>query len=187
MTFVRPERYFNLVVRTEPQHLKTVFDDMRTAWNTNFPLKPFNGFYQDEVIAESVEVTVNIAKIMLWFAIISIFLTATGLFALVSLTLLKKMKELAIRKIVGASQGHLIVLVNKGYFWIFLLGIVIGCYGGWSLTRLLMDLIFEVHVAIGFEIMLISCIVLLLIAGTTISLRIWNAVRANPSDVLKTE
>jgi ABC-type antimicrobial peptide transport system permease subunit len=187
MTLVRPDKYWSLVVRTKPENLASVFDDMRTTWSAQFPLKPFSGYYQDEVIAESVEVTVNIAKIMLWFAIISIFLTSTGLFALISLTLLKKMKELAVRKIVGASQTQLIALVHKGYFWVFLAAIAIGCYGGWFLTRLLMDLIFKVHVGIGLETMIISCLVLLCIAGLTISLKIWSAVKANPADVLKAE
>jgi ABC-type antimicrobial peptide transport system permease subunit len=160
---------------------------MRTAWNTNFPMKPFFGYYQDEVIAEGILVTTNIAKIMLYFALISIFLTATGLFALISLTLLKKMKELAIRKIVGASKAHLIALVNKGYVWIFGIALVIGCYGGWSLTRLLMDLIFEVHVDIGAGIMVISSVVLLLTAGATIFMKIWGTVRANPVESLRSE
>ncbi|HLF63499.1 MAG TPA: ABC transporter permease [Saprospiraceae bacterium] len=187
MTFTKPDKYVSLIIRAAPEHLTAVFDDLRTTWNKEFPLKPFNGFYQDEVIAEGVEVTVNIAKIMLWFAFISVFLTATGLFALVSLTLLKKMKEIAVRKIVGASQGQLIALVNRGYIWIFLVAVAIGCYAGWYLTRLLMDLIFKVHVDIGLETMVISCIVLLLIAGLTISVKIWSAVRANPVESLRSE
>jgi ABC-type antimicrobial peptide transport system permease subunit len=183
----RPEKYYNLIVRAEPGSLTQVYDDMRTTWNAEFPLKPFNGYYQDEVIAEGVQVTTNIAKIMLWFAIISIFLTTTGLFALVSLTLLKKMKEIAVRKIVGASQGQLIALVNKGYIWIFLIAVIIGCYSGWALSRLLMDLIFKVHVSIGAETMLISCLAMIIIAALTMSLKVINAVRANPSEVLKSE
>lgn len=111
----RPDRYFNLIVRAKPAELKTVHDRVKAAWAQLYPLKPFRGYYQDDVGAEAYQVTSSIATIFSWFAIVAMLLTATGLFALVSLTVLKKMKEIALRKVVGARPWHIMALVNRGY------------------------------------------------------------------------
>ena len=63
-----------------------------------FSTKTFYGFYQNEITAESYRVSKSIAKIFSWFAIVSILLTATGLFALVSLTDAEKNERSSIEK-----------------------------------------------------------------------------------------
>lgn len=187
MRLVRPDKFQDLVIRAEPGALNSTFDQVKAAWAKLFPLKPFNGFYQDEVAAEAMKVTTSIAQIFSWFAIVSILLTATGLFALVSLTVLKKMKEIAVRRIVGARPAHILALVNKSYLWVFLVAAIIGCYGGWALTKLLMDMIFRINVGVGPSTVLLSAAAVFGIALATVGARIWYAIRMNPSDVLKAE
>ncbi len=187
MRLARPDRYYNLIVRAKPAELKQVYDRVKTQWAQLCPLKPFHGFYQDEVGAEAYRVTSSIATIFSWFAIVALMLTATGLFALVSLTVLKKMKEIALRKVVGARPLQILALVNRGYLWVFAVGAVAGCYAGWFLTKLLMDLIFQVNVGVEPLTLLLAVAVLLLISGLTIGFKVRQAVRANPADVLRSE
>jgi ABC-type antimicrobial peptide transport system permease subunit len=145
MKLGKENRYQFLVLQARLSDLELVYAKTRDAWKKIFPMKPFTGFYQNELPKEAYQTTNNIAKIFFWFAIISILLTATGLFALISLTIQKKMKEIALRKVVGAKSGHILMLVNRGYFWIFIVGAAIGCYAGYALTKLLLDLIFAVN------------------------------------------
>lgn len=186
-SFARPNRYFSLIIRSKPGEVNQVFEQTKTAWATLFPLKPFRGFYQNEVAAEAYNVTTNITKIFLWFAVISVLLTSTGLFALISLTILKKMKEIAVRRIVGASPRHIAALINKGYLWIFLIATILGCYGGYALTKLLMDLIFTVNVGVGIYTLLLSSVAIFVITGGAVAYKIWQAIRENPAGVLKGE
>jgi ABC-type antimicrobial peptide transport system permease subunit len=109
-------------MQAKTQDIELVYTKTRDAWKKIFPMKPFSGFYQNEITKEAYQTTNNIAKIFFWFAIISILLTATGLFALVSLTVMKKMKEIAVRKVAGARARHILVLVNRGYLWVFVVG-----------------------------------------------------------------
>ena len=129
----------------------------------------------------------SIATIFSWFAIVAMLLTATGLFALVSLTVMKKMKEIAVRKVMGARPRQIISLLNKGYIWIFLVAAVIGCYAGWFLTRLMMDSIFGINVGVEVSTMIFAVVALFLISALTVGFKVWQAVRANPAEVLKTE
>lgn len=185
LTMARPQEYHNLVVKAHSGHLSDAFEQIKGAWESRFPLSPFRGFYQSEVAGEALRVTSSIAKIFSWFAIVTVLLTATGLFALVSLTVIKKMREIAIRKVLGASPVDILGLVNKGYFWIFLLAILLGCYGGYSLSKLLMDMIFQINAGIDLSVLLVSSLVVLLIVLATAGIRIGLALRTNPAEVLK--
>jgi len=183
----KENRYQFLVLQSKISDLELVHAKTKDAWKKIFPSKPFNGFYQNEIKAEAYQVTKSIAKIFTWFAIISILLTATGLFALVSLTVLKKMKEIALRKVVGANPGHILVLVNRGYFWIFIIASAVGCYGGYALTKLLLDMIFKVNSGIGTSTIINSIIVLFIIVGITSGIKVWQAVRSSPAKTLRAE
>jgi len=183
----KENRYQFLVMQSKIQDIELVYAKARDAWKKVLPMKPFTGFYQNEIKKEAYQTTSNIAKIFFWFAIISILLTATGLFALVSLTVMKKMKEIALRKVAGAKAKHILVLINRGYFLVFLIGAAVGCYGGYALTKLLLDLIFGVNAGIATSTIINSVLVLFIIAGITSGIKVWQAVRTNPIKLLRTE
>jgi ABC-type lipoprotein release transport system permease subunit len=180
-------RYFFLVIQANPRDLPTVFQKVRDTWKRLYPTMPFNAQYQNQVKAEAYSVTNSIATIFQWFALISILLTATGLFALVSMTTLKKMKEIAMRKVVGAGPRHILVLINRRFFWIFIIASFFGCFAGLALTRLLLDLIFKINVGVTASSLVWSVIGLFVIAGLTSGIKVWQAVRTNPVKLLRSE
>jgi hypothetical protein len=185
MRLIRPEEEMFLAVKAKPGELTSVFDQSKAAWARLFPLRPWRGNYQSEIAAEAMQVTTSVAKIFSLFAIVTILLTATGLFALVSLTVLKKMREIAIRKVVGATPMHIMALVNKGYLWIFIVGSALGCYAGFALTKLLMDMIFKINCGISLSTLAISMAVLLAVSLLTVGAKVFSALRTNPAEVLK--
>ena len=185
MCLVAPEKYSQIIIRAEPGALNTVYDQTKAVWTKLYPMKPFRGYYQDEVAAEASRVNKSIATIFFWFAIISVLMAVTGMFALVSLSVLKKMREIAIRKVVGASGRHIFQLVLKGYFWIFLLAAGIGCYAGYVLSKLLMDMIFRINAGVSITSLTLSFICVLVISAITFGSRVWYAVHKKATDVLK--
>lgn len=187
MKLVKEDRFQFLIIQAKPADLTSVYNKTKDAWKKLFPLTPFNGFYQNQLTAESYRVSSSIAKIFSWFALVSILLTATGLFTLVSLTLLKKMREIALRKIVGATPYHIVVLINKGYVWIFLVASLLGCYGGWALTKLLLNMIFKINAGIAGSALIGSVTVLFIITAITIGIKVRQAIRSNPVKLLRTE
>ena len=97
------------------------------------------------------------------------------------------MKEIALRKVVGATPGHILVLVNKGYFWIFIIAAALGCYGGWALTSLMMNMIFKVNAGIETSAIIGSVAILFIVAVFTTGIKVWQAVRTNPVKLLRME
>jgi ABC-type antimicrobial peptide transport system permease subunit len=185
MVLTSPAKYSRIVIRSKRGMLTGVYDQTKAAWSKLYPTKPFRGYYQDQLAANAASVNNSITKIFSWFAIISVLMAATSMYALVSLNVLKRSKEIAIRKVVGAADKHIFQLVLKGYSWIIILSAVIGCYGGYALSKLLMDLIFRINAGVSSESLSLSFIGVMLICGVTIGARVWMVLRANATDALK--
>jgi putative ABC transport system permease protein len=186
MVLVSPEKYSRIIIRAKQGSVRSVFEQAKTAWEKLYPTKPFMGNFQDNIASEASSVNESVATIFFWFAIISVLMAATSIFALVSLNVLKKSKEIAIRKVVGAGDWHIFRLVLKGYFLIFLLAAGIGCYGGYSLSKLLMDLIFRINAGVSTSSLTISFIGVMLICAGTIGVRVWIVLKTKVTDALKT-
>ena len=176
-----------LVAQAKTRDLKNLYQSMENAWKKLFPAEPFTGFYQDQVIVHSYEVSSAIASIFSWLAVVTVLLSAAGLFALVSLTLIKRMREIALRMIVGANPMDIFMLMSKGYLWVMLAGLMLGGFAGWSMTRSLLDQIFRINVGISPSTIVISIGGVLLIALVTFAAKIWRAIRSKPVDLLRTE
>ena len=185
MVLVNPEKYSRIIIRAKPGSLSSVFAETKAAWLKLYPIKPFRGYYQDELDAQAANVNESVATIFRWFALISVLMAATSMFALVSLNVLKKSKEIAIRKVVGAEDHHIFSLVMKGYTWIILLSAALGCYGGYALSKLLMDLIFRINAGVSSSSLIISFVGVLLICSLTIGARVWMVLRTKATDALK--
>jgi putative ABC transport system permease protein len=185
MVLEDPVKYSRIIIRAKPGSLTSVFDDSKAAWTRLYPMKPFGGYYQDELAAVAANVNKSVATIFFWFAIISVLMAATSMFALVSLNVLKRSKEIAIRKVVGAADRHIFQLVMKGYSWILLLSAVLGCYAGYVLSKLLMDLIFRINAGVSSSSLAISFFGVLMICAVTIGVRVWFVLRSRTTDTLK--
>ena len=97
------------------------------------------------------------------------------------------MKEIALRKVVGANSRHILVLINRGYFWVFIVGAALGCFGGQALTELLLDMIFRVNNGIPISTIISAVVVLFVITVITSGIKVWQAVRSNPVENLRAE
>ena len=72
------------------------------------------------------------------------------------------------------------VLINKGYFWIFLISSALGCFGGFALTKMLLDMIFKINAGIENSTLIISVVVLFLITAGTTGIKVWQAYKNKP-------
>lgn len=179
--------YHGLVAQSQTRDLKNLYLQTEKAWKKLFPTEPFAGFYQDQVIAQSYQVSSSIASIFCWLAVVAMLMSAAGLFALVSLTLIKRMREIALRTVVGASPLDIFLLMGKGFLWVLIAGLVLGTYGGWSMTKSLLDQIFRINVGISTFTLLASIIIVLLIILVVSGTRIWRALQLKIIDLLRTE
>ena len=187
MCLITPEQASQWVIRARPGHLGEVYDQVKGIWARLYPATPLNTYFQDEVSANTMRLNSIVTRIFSGFALITIFMAATGMFALVSLTVLKRIREIAIRKVVGARSRHIFWLVGAGYGRIFLISSLIGCSIGFLLARQLMDMIFRINAGVRLDSLIMSFLGILTLSGVIIASRVGYLSRARTSDVLKTE
>ena len=80
-----------------------------------------------------------------------------------------------------------IVQDGKGYIWIFLAASLLGCYGGWALTKLLLDMIFKINAGVETSTLIGSVGVLFMITAIIIGIKVRQAIKANPVKLLRPE
>ena len=102
-----------LTVRTAPGNLKSVNEYLEEQWNQLIPNYPYNGFFQEEQMAEAKSINKNIKNIYVFLAIIASLLSAIGLYSMVSLMVIRRTKEIGIRKVMGAEIPRIIFILMK--------------------------------------------------------------------------
>lgn len=185
LKYSKPSRFQYVAVRSEVKNLEAVESALASAWKVHFSNKPFSHQYQDEFIANALEISNNIKTSMMSLAIITLALTITGLFALMSLSILKRMKEIAVRRVLGASISNISYLVNRSYFLIILGGIILGSVIGSMAAFQFLNGIYSIHAGVSSAVTLVAGSLILLAVATTIGIKIWQVMRMNPAEVLK--
>ncbi len=184
---IQPESYQLLALNAPVEELIGVNQYLMDQWTTLFPYRPYSGFFQDQVLAQEATITNNVKWLFIFCAVVTVLLTIVGLFALVSLNIVRRMKEIAIRRVVGANFRQIAVLLNRKYFIITLGGILIGSAGGYLLAQSVLDSIFAVHVGVEIWVLIIASIGVLAIVLLTIGLKMLGITQMNPSTILRTE
>lgn len=187
MCLVNPERASQWVIRAQPGQLGAVYDQVKSIWARLYPATPLNTYFQDEVSAMAIRLNGIITRIFSGFALITIFMAATGMFALVSLTVLKRLREIAIRKVVGARNGHIFWLVGAGYGRIFLISALAGGSLGFWMARQFLDMVFRINVGVRMDSLILSFLGILLLSSAIIASRIYHLARGRTAEVLKAE
>ena len=181
------ESHYYLVVKTTQDDMVDLYADLKKEWSALYPFNPFGGFYQNESLASGLTVVGNIKDLFIFMALVTFLLTITGLIALVSLNIVKRQKELAIRKVLGATMAQITYLLNRAYLFIFLGCAVIGVIGGSFLAQKLLSGIFSTHLAVSYPLAVSCSLLVIVIAVLTIGVKLVEVARTNPSDILRSE
>jgi ABC-type antimicrobial peptide transport system permease subunit len=187
MRYVKPEGYRFLSVKTDLNDIREVHDFMEEKWKEVFPDELSTVRYMDATRADSAEVNTNIKIIFVFLGIVATILSAIGLFSLVSLNVIKKMKEIGVRKVLGASLLNIVNNISREFVIIFVISAILGSAAAYYLADALMASIWTYYVPIGILAFLISIITLLLISSLTIGGKVLRAASMNPAYTLRDE
>src|SRR5262249_39047219 len=107
---------FNLfAIRMRPDHVPETIANIQRVWDKYFPQRIFEYNFLDENINSLYKAQENLSKLVGYFAIIAIFLSCIGLFGLSSFMAVQRMKEISIRKVLGATVPGLILLLFRDF------------------------------------------------------------------------
>ena len=97
------------------------------------------------------------------------------------------MKEIGVRKVLGAKIGHIAYVINRQYIFILLIATVLGSAAGYVGTDQLMSSIWSYYVQLGPSAIALSFGLLLIISIVTVGHRVFVAANANPAQTLRDE
>jgi ABC-type antimicrobial peptide transport system permease subunit len=185
--YVWPEQYSQLVVSTKTENVAAVNTFMSTEWSKIFPNRLYTGHMFVSNMQEVDEVNINIVYMFTFLGIIAMLLSATGLFSLVSLNIIKRMKEIGVRKIMGASVLNIARMVNTEFVIILVVASAFGSWAGNLQSNLIMGSIWKYYQGPNTTTFIISIGLLFLISFLAIGYKVYKAATMNPVDTLKEE
>ncbi|HEX6891976.1 MAG TPA: ABC transporter permease [Chryseolinea sp.] len=187
LRFTRPEQYTHVIVNAPLAKLREVNKAMEAEWKHVFPNRLYNGRYLDEITVEATSVNDNIVKIFAFMGVVALMLSATGLYTLVSLNIIKRMKEIGVRKVMGASVSNITRIINTEFIVMLLIASVIGSGLSYLAVDGLMDSIWDYYQSATSVTFFVSVFLLFFISGITIGFKVFSAASMNPVNTLRTE
>lgn len=187
LRYVLPKNYRYISVRADMEEIVAVKDLMDEKYRLVFPDELSSIEYMEDEKAESALVNNNIKIIFIFLGIVAIVLSAIGLFSLVSLNIIKRMKEIGVRKVLGASIGNIVKNISKEFVIILSIASVLGSLGGYLMADMLMASIWTYYVPIEAAAFGVSIFILFLVSGVTIGGKVIKAASINPAYTLRDE
>lgn len=147
---------------------------------------PFSYHFLDKNFEELYKSDQRTGMLFNVFAGIAIFISCLGLFGLVTFTAQVKIKEIGIRKVLGASVAGIIQLISKDFLKLVIVAIIISIpISWWIMNKWLQGFAFRVD--ISWWVFVLSAAIAILTALLTVSFQSYKAAVANPVKSLRTE
>lgn len=175
-----------MFVRLEANKLQEGIASMKAVWEKVTNGEEFQYDFVDQTLATQYSAEQNLSKIVSIACILAIVIGCMGLFALASLNMENRIKEVSIRKVLGASQGIILTMLSKEYIYLILISMVISV----PLTLYVISEwleSFAYRVEVGAGVFILTGGLTLVIALLTIS---YNAIKVSlkqPAETLKYE
>ena len=181
------DQYSVLVVRAEPKDLPGVLDYLSLKWKSQATNFIFRGMFQEDTMQQEKAINNSILKVNVFLAIAATLLSLIGMYNLVSLDIIRRTKEMGIRKIQGASVPLIMYLVSKKFVVVLVFASLIGCVGGYYMSVMLLDSIWDYFVQIKIGILILAASIMFVATILTIVFKITRAAMKNPVDSLRYE
>ncbi|MFA6127682.1 MAG: FtsX-like permease family protein [Bacteroidales bacterium] len=165
----------------QPSELVT---KVKSVWSEVLPNQPFNYIFMEDQLVDNYQKDRQMGKIFTVFAILAIIVACLGLLGLASFTIEKRKKEISIRKCLGAPSATIIEMLLKETIVLVIISTLIASPLSWYLMKTWLQN-FNYHINIGIGVFLISTLMSLFIAVSTILLHVYKASVSNPVDALK--
>ena len=164
---------------------KTV-SEIKKVYQSLFPVYPFTYEYLDDFTAGLYKKEMKFGTLISLFTILSILICCLGLFGMITFIIDRRIKEIGIRKVVGARVSGIVLLLTKQFIrWVIIANLI-----AWPLSYLIMNLWlqdFAYRIVISWWMFALSGGITLVIALATVSFQAIKAATANPVESLRYE
>ena len=173
-------------LRVRTNDLTNTLAHVKQAWTAAFPGNPFEYNFLDDYFNHQYANEQKFSKLFSCFALLAIMIGCLGLFGLSAYTASQRIKEIGIRKVLGASVADIAKMLSKDFLRLVIIAIIIATpLAWWAMNTWLQDFAYRVNV--NWWIFALAGAIALIIAMITVSFQAIKAAMANPVKSLRTE
>jgi putative ABC transport system permease protein len=159
---------------------------VEATWHKYLPETPFDYTFLDERFGKLYQSEQQQSSLFTIFSFIAIFIACLGLFGLSAFTITQRVKEIGVRKVLGASVPQIVGELSRDFLKLVILAAIISLPVAWyAMNKWLLD--FEFRISISWWILAMAGVVALIVAFVTISFQSIKAALANPVKSLRSE
>jgi len=184
---MKPGNIFGMAyIKIRPKTATSSLAYIQKTFKSLFPLTPYSyTFKQDENI-KNYEAEAKWKQIMLFGAILTIFISCIGLFGLTVLSAEKRTKEIGIRKVLGASVRSIITTLSTDFLKLVILSMLIAIPAAWLAAGKWLEH-YPYRISLSWWMFSVAAILVVIIALATVSFQAIKAALANPVKSLRSE
>jgi ABC-type antimicrobial peptide transport system permease subunit len=178
--------YRQASIKLSTTNIASTMQSIKKIWEQTFPNNVYEYRFLDDKIASFYKQEIQLSQLYKIFAAIAIFLSCLGLYGLASFMAAQRIKEVGIRKVLGARAGNIVYLFSKEFIILIAIAFVIATpIAGYYMHQWLQDYAYRINMS--WWIFATGGLAAMIIALTTISFQAIKAAIANPVKSLRTE
>ncbi|AEM70314.1 protein of unknown function DUF214 [Allomuricauda ruestringensis DSM 13258] len=175
-----------LAIKLSEGDVSRTISEIEGIWSKLAPSQPFEHYFMDDSFNTSYEAEQRLGKIFMVFTILSIFIACLGLLGLAAFNAQKRVKEIGVRKVLGAGVGQIAYRLSMDFLKLVGVAIVVALPLGWfAMDRWLQD--FSYRIDIPWWSFPLAALIAVTIAVLTVSYQSIKAAIVNPVKSLRTE
>jgi putative ABC transport system permease protein len=181
------ETQFNtLSIKFESSTPQQMISQIQKEWDQFFPEKAFEYSFLEEQLNQQYSNYHNFGSIIQSFSAIAILIASLGVYGLVLFTVQRKVKEIGVRKVLGASVRSVLVLIYRDFALLVLSGFIVAIPVSYYLLKEWLSN-FIYHTTIDVAMYAMSFLVVLIIVSLAIGYQVLKAAQGNPVESLRSE
>jgi len=173
-------------VRLNTNNFSKALERLQVIWDSHYPSDPIDYFFADEFFFRQYQSEARFGNFYISLTVLSITIACLGLFGLIVFYLDQKRKEIGLRKINGAREYEILVMLNKNITgWVitaFVLALPVSFF---TMQKWLQN--FAYRTELSWWIFVLAGLLVLLIALLTVSWQSWRAATRNPIEIMRYE
>ncbi|MBR9920971.1 MAG: FtsX-like permease family protein [Bacteroidetes bacterium] len=186
MITTRKAYYWEAGAKIRPGNIQGTLSAMQKAFDEILPEQVFEGRFLDENIAEFYADEDRLATTCKAFGLLAILISCLGLFGLAAHSAQQRVKEIGVRKVLGASTTGIVGLLSRDFLKLVLIALLVAAPLAWFLMQRWLDN-FAYRIDIQWWVFVVTGGLAVLVAFLTISYQSLRAAMANPVDSLRNE
>jgi putative ABC transport system permease protein len=184
--FTEYDYFGKMLIKTTGNDMAGTMDMIKANWHNFYPNKPFEPHFLNQEYEDMYQTEQHTSGLLVAFTLVTIFISCLGLFGLAIFSTKQRVREVGIRKVLGATVPNIVGLISWDFLKLVLISVCIASpLGYYVMSKWLQDFVYRIN--IHWWVFALSALLAVAIAFLTVAYQSFKAAAANPVKSLRSE